>query len=56
MEAVVLNGWQYQSSIKPAGSDRLILHAGGPALSEVFRLEQAGKPLSLAAVIVSPPP
>lgn len=56
LEAAVLKGWQSPSAVEAATPDRLILHANGPALAEVFRCEAAGKPLSLAAVIVSPPP
>ncbi|KAJ3552379.1 hypothetical protein NM688_g4178 [Phlebia brevispora] len=51
LEAVVLKGWQTPSATETSCSDRLILHANGPALAEVFRYEGVGKPLGLAAVI-----
>lgn len=56
LEAAVLKGWQSSSNSEAGQSDRLILHASGPALAEVFRYEGVGKPLGLATVIVSLPP
>ena len=53
LEAAVYKGWQSHSS-DTADGDRLILHVGGPALADVFRLEGVGKPIGLPGVIVSP--
>ncbi|EKM55225.1 uncharacterized protein PHACADRAFT_161171 [Phanerochaete carnosa HHB-10118-sp] len=53
LEAFVLNGWQSRSGTESNTPDRLVLHATGPVLTEEFRLEGAGRPLGLAAVIVS---
>lgn len=53
LEAVVLKGWQSHSATETGSVDKLILHANGPALAEVFRLEGVGKPIGLPGVIVS---
>ncbi|KZT09530.1 uncharacterized protein LAESUDRAFT_646919 [Laetiporus sulphureus 93-53] len=51
LEAVVLRGWPYINQTQSAIPDRLVLHAEGAALSEDFRFEGVGKPLSLPTVI-----
>lgn len=53
LEAIVLNGWQSNSSAESSSPDRLVFHAPGTTIIEQFRLEGVGKPLGLATVIVS---
>ena len=53
LEAIVLRGWPSINQKQSAIPDRLVLHAEGAALSEDFRFEGVGKPLSLPTVIVS---
>ena len=54
LEIVVLQGWQSPSDGDSKTTDRLILHARGASLSEEFRYDGVGKPLSLAGIIVRP--
>lgn len=53
LETLVLKGWQSQTPTAPTNPDRLVFHAVGPQVTEQFRVEGAGKPLGLSAVIVS---
>ncbi|CCM04593.1 uncharacterized protein FIBRA_06774 [Fibroporia radiculosa] len=52
LEDVIRKGsLSHRMGQSPARSERLILHASGAALSEDFRLEGVGKPLSLPTII-----
>lgn len=55
LEATLLRGWLSESHGSAATPDRLVLHATGVALADRFRVEGAGKPLSIPTVIVSAP-
>ncbi|KAI0807317.1 Snf7-domain-containing protein [Fomes fomentarius] len=52
LEATLLRGWLSESHGSAATPDRLVLHATGVALADRFRVEDAGKPLSIPTVIL----